>query len=114
MQPEASMSVAARLRFWSFTLLTCVAALIIASGGAIAQNSRVLVFPVQGVIGPATSDYLIKGLKNAADTNAALAIIELDTPGGLDPSMRAIVQAILASPVPVATFVSPGGARAAS
>lgn len=108
------MCVSARPRFWSFLLLVCAAVLIIASRGAVAQGARVLVFPVQGVIGPATSDYLIKGLKNAAETDAVLAIIELDTPGGLDPSMRAIVQAILASPVPVATFVSPGGARAAS
>src|SRR5690625_544538 len=108
------MFLSPRLRFWSFVALICAAALILASGGSAAQGSRIFVFPVQGIIGPATSDYVVKGLKTAAENDAELAIIELDTPGGLDPSMRAIVQAILASPIPVATFVSPGGARAAS
>src|SRR5690625_4503019 len=108
------MFLSPRLRFWSFVALICAAALILASGGSAAQGSRIFVFPVQGIIGPATSDYVVKGLKTAAENDAELAIIELDTPGGLDPSMRAIVQAILASPIPIATFVSPGGARAAS
>lgn len=104
----------AMVRIAMLALLTCTAAGMIASGWAASQDTRVVVFPVQGVIGPATSDYLIKGLTDAAGGNAMLAVIELDTPGGLDSSMRAIVQAILASPIPVATFVSPAGARAAS
>lgn len=109
------MQLSARLRVGFFMLLVCVAALGLLSGGVVAQQgARVLVFPVQGVIGPATSDYLIKGLNQAGQEAASLVVIQLDTPGGLDPSMRAIIQAILASPVPVATFVSPGGARAAS
>ncbi len=69
---------------------------------------------MQGPIGPATMDFLVSSLEEAASRNAELLIIRLDTPGGLDTSTRGIVKAILNSPVPVATFVAPEGARAAS
>ncbi|WP_407866035.1 NfeD family protein [Phyllobacterium phragmitis] len=80
-----------------------------------AQTGRTaLVFHIRGIIGPAAVDYLSRGLAMAAERNAPLVIIEMDTPGGLDTSMRDIIRDILASPVPVATYVAPSGARAAS
>lgn len=81
---------------------------------AAGAGDTVVTLRVADVIGPASADFIVRGLKNAADADAQLVIIELDTPGGLDTSMRQIIKAILASPVPVATFVAPEGARAAS
>ncbi|HNS27463.1 MAG TPA: nodulation protein NfeD [Steroidobacteraceae bacterium] len=69
---------------------------------------------VADVIGPASADFISRGIDRATRARAALVVIELDTPGGLDTSMRAIIQKILASHVPIATFVYPEGARAAS
>jgi membrane-bound serine protease (ClpP class) len=85
----------------------------LAGGSASAAEPVVKVLQVDGIISPATSDFITRGLEQAADEGAALAVIELDTPGGLDTSMRSIVRQILASPIPVVGFVSPGGARAA-
>jgi len=73
-----------------------------------------IVLELQGPIGPAAADYLARGLKQADERDARVVILRLDTPGGLDTSMREIVQAILASRVPVVAHVAPEGARAAS
>ncbi len=77
-------------------------------------EGRVILLDVQGPIGPATAEFLTGTLENAESRNAELLIIRMDTPGGLDASTRDIIKSILNSPVPVATFVSPEGARAAS
>ncbi len=79
-----------------------------------AEAAEVLHIQVSGVINPVSAEFIGKAVKDAGEMNAACLLIELDTPGGLDTSMRSIVKDIAASRVPVIVFVSPRGARAAS
>ncbi|MCL4457220.1 MAG: nodulation protein NfeD [Nitrospirae bacterium] len=78
------------------------------------KKSEVLVITVNGVINPVAAEYIGKSIKRASEMNAEALVIELDTPGGLDTSMRSIVKDIIGSNVPVVIYVSPSGARSAS
>lgn len=69
---------------------------------------------VDGAIGPATADYVRRGIEHGTRSGAQLVVLQLDTPGGLDLSMRAMIKDILAAPLPIAVYVAPSGARAAS
>jgi membrane-bound serine protease (ClpP class) len=98
------------LLLWLFVALTGLA------GTAFSQPQRevAVVLQVQGAIGPASASYIEDGLNSAQEMGAEVIILKMDTPGGLDTSMRQIIRKILAAPVPVVTYVHPSGARAAS
>lgn len=91
-----------------------LAASMLAFAAAPASAGNVVVLDVNGGIGVATADYVLSGIEHAEITDAELIVIKIDTPGGLMAPMRDIVQAILGSQVPVATYVTPAGARADS
>lgn len=80
----------------------------------LAETPAIRVLAVDGPINPVTVDYLRKNLHESARLQERLVLIEMDTPGGLDSAMREIVKELFSSPVPVAVFVTPAGARAAS
>ncbi|HVO48574.1 MAG TPA: nodulation protein NfeD [Steroidobacteraceae bacterium] len=78
------------------------------------ESSVATVLEIDGAIGPATARYVVKGIEDAHAAGSRVVVLRIDTPGGLDTSMRDIIRAILAAPIPVVSYVAPSGARAAS
>ncbi len=103
---------------WAQVVVLLLGALLLGMTGlAFAQPTSgrpVVILEVRGVIDPVVAQYVKHGLDTANNTDAQLVVILLDTPGGLDTAMRSIVQGILNSDIPVAVYVEPAGARAAS
>jgi membrane-bound serine protease (ClpP class) len=97
---------------WRMVMAVLAAVLAISAEAGAAERAAVL--DIEGVIGPATVDYVTRRLAALSPADTRLIILRMNTPGGLDSSMRAIIRAVLASPIPVAAYVAPSGARAAS
>jgi len=95
-------------------LALCVAFAGPAGGTGRNETGKVLVLELKGAINPGSALFVIRGIEEAPGLDAELVVLRLDTPGGLASSMRSIVKAIMNSPVPVAVYVSPRGAGAAS
>jgi membrane-bound serine protease (ClpP class) len=104
----------APLRWLLFLCLLFALLQAVANGERPVPGREVPVLSISGAIGPATADYVAGGIASAAEAGAPMVVIRMDTPGGLDISMREIIRAIVNAPIPVVTYVSPGGGRAAS
>lgn len=110
--PARPSRVALRRLAWPLFILVGLIWLAVAAAQQGAREAVLLT--VQDAITPATADYVIRGIESAEERRAELVVLQLDTPGGLDTSMRSMIQAILQADVPVASYVHPAGARAAS
>jgi membrane-bound serine protease (ClpP class) len=105
-----------RLALAAAAVLVGSSLLLLSAGPLQAQRGDRIAYSLElsGTIDPATDRWLGQALEDAEQAGASLAIVRLDTPGGLDSSMRSMVKEIVAAPMPVVVYVSPGGARAAS
>jgi len=95
-------------------LVTILAALSITAPAAADESGKAYLIEVEGAIGPVTQELVTRGIGDAEQNHAAMVILQMDTPGGLDLSMREIIKTILDAHVPVVTWVAPQGSRAAS
>lgn len=98
-------------RRWLLVGLLLAAVVSVPAGESIGRG---YLLDISGVIGPATADYIERSLDHAEQQRAELVVLRMDTPGGLDTSMRVIIKRIVSAGVPVVGYVAPGGARAAS
>ena len=109
----AGRSITRLLPCWTASILaTVIPTMPAPPAKAVAQ--RAIVLEIDDAIGPAVADYVVRELRTVSRSETGLIVLRMNTPGGLDTSMRDIISAMLASPVPVATYVAPSGARAAS
>ncbi len=113
---EATYSSGRRCLLWLMLIVLGASGLLasLSVGQETGQEDLVVVVELEDAIGPASASYFTDALEDANERDASLLVLRIDTPGGLDAAMRDMIKAILASDVPVATWVAPSGARAAS
>ncbi len=109
------------MKSWLPIFIACVGLAICAGEARPAAEAKasaaggvVWLVDLNGPLGPATADLIIRSLDDAQEAGARALVIRMDTPGGLDKAMRGLIKEILAADIPVVTFVGPDGARAAS